>query len=172
MLKSARAFNATRHARDGKVRDAVRERDAAAINEAVLTIVADGSAKMELVRKGELAISLESLTEVVDWGIRTFGSYVGESLRFFFRLPRIEFLHFRLDRHQPNRDSYNNSPPFPANCRSFPSYSISHVCSFPPYDLERLERAWRQIAALQGAIPWRGFSRFRRKDTAGTNCSR
>lgn len=80
MLKSARAFNAARHARDGKVRDAVRERDAAAINEAVLTIVAEGTAMMERVRKEEVSLNLDSLVEVVEWGIRTFGSYVGEFL--------------------------------------------------------------------------------------------
>ena len=35
MLKAARIHNPARHARDGRVRDAVRERDAARINEAV-----------------------------------------------------------------------------------------------------------------------------------------
>ena len=79
MLKSARIFSLERHSRDTKVRDAVRERDAASINEAVLTIVADGVEKMTRIRKGEANPSLmDRLVEVVDWGIRAFGSYVGE----------------------------------------------------------------------------------------------
>lgn len=78
MLKAARTFNAIRHTRDARVRDAVRDRDAAGINEAVLTIVADGAETMSRVRKGEVDMSVDRLVEVVDWGIRTFGSYVGE----------------------------------------------------------------------------------------------
>ena len=80
MLKSARSFNITRHARDGKVRDAVRERDAPAINDAVLTIVADAANKLREVRKSGSETSTDRLVEVVDWGIRAFGSYVGQSL--------------------------------------------------------------------------------------------
>lgn len=83
MIKSARAFNAVRHARDARVRDAVRERDAARINEAVLTIVVDGAEKMAALRKNsgsqEIEQELDGSVEVVDWGIRTFGSYVGMS---------------------------------------------------------------------------------------------
>jgi exportin-T len=77
-LKSARAFNITRHARDGKVRDAVRERDAPAINDAVLTIVADSATKLSETRAAGTEALLEKLEEVVDWGIRAFGSYVGQ----------------------------------------------------------------------------------------------
>lgn len=81
IIKSARTFNAARHARDGRVRDAVRDRDAAAINEAVLTIVADGLERMSRLRKGDLTPGaekeLDMATEVVDWGTRTFTSYVG-----------------------------------------------------------------------------------------------
>ena len=77
MLKSARSFSAVRHARDGKVRDAVRARDAQGINEAVLTIVASAAEKMAQVRKGEITAPINQITEVVDWGVRTFGSYVG-----------------------------------------------------------------------------------------------
>lgn len=81
MIKSARQFNTVRHSRDARVRDAVRERDAARINEAVLTIVADGVERMSGLRKVEGSSSsareLEGVIEVVDWGIRTFGSYVG-----------------------------------------------------------------------------------------------
>nr|GAT60781.1 predicted protein [Mycena chlorophos] len=72
-LKAARAFNQARHVRDARVRDAVRERDAAGINEAVLTIVADG---IEMIKKNGRTGS-ESPVDVVDLGIRTFSSYVG-----------------------------------------------------------------------------------------------
>jgi exportin-T len=80
MIKAARPFNAVRHGRDARVRDAVRERDAAKINEAVLTIVADGAERMSNLRKSkssDTARELDTVVEVVDWGIRTFGSYVG-----------------------------------------------------------------------------------------------
>ena len=81
MLKAARQHNSARHARDGNVRDAVRERDAARINEAVLTIVAANVDKMTKLRAEDATSNtrreLETAEEVVDWGIRTFGSYVG-----------------------------------------------------------------------------------------------
>jgi exportin-T len=81
MLKAARQHNSARHARDSDVRDAVRERDAARINEAVLTIVAANVEKMTKLRvEDESSISrreLDTSEEVVDWGVRTFGSYVG-----------------------------------------------------------------------------------------------
>ncbi|KAG6820945.1 hypothetical protein H0H93_009181 [Arthromyces matolae] len=79
MIKSARPYDADRHARDGRVRDAVRERDAARINDAVLTLIAEGSDRMLTLRKQDNANprDLEAAVEVVDWGIRTFGSYVG-----------------------------------------------------------------------------------------------
>ena len=76
LLKSARSFSSQRHHRDGKVRDAVRERDANKINDAVLTIVADSAEKLNALRKGGDG-GTERLEEVIDWGIRTFGSYVG-----------------------------------------------------------------------------------------------
>lgn len=78
LLKAARTFSQQRHFRDGKVRDAVRDRDAARINEAVLTIVADSSEKLTNARKGESPENSDRLVEVVDWGVRTFGSYVGQ----------------------------------------------------------------------------------------------
>ncbi|TFK72889.1 ARM repeat-containing protein [Pluteus cervinus] len=81
MIKSARAFNQARHNRDGRVRDAVRERDAARINEAVLTIIAEAAERMATLRKqdqtSEVTRELNANIEVADWGIRTFGSYVG-----------------------------------------------------------------------------------------------
>lgn len=81
IVKSARSYSVARQARDTRVRDAVRDRDAAAINEAVLTIVADGVERMGRLRKGDASPTereLDTVTEVVDWGIRTFASYVGE----------------------------------------------------------------------------------------------
>ena len=78
-IKSARTFNPVRHTRDARVRDAVRERDASLINQAVLTIVADGAERMAILRKSD-DVDLKALgdvVEVVDWGVRTFGSYVG-----------------------------------------------------------------------------------------------
>ncbi|KNZ81909.1 Exportin-T [Termitomyces sp. J132] len=79
MIKSARPYDADRHARDARVRDAVRERDAARINEAVLTLVAECSERMLNLRKrvDSNTRDLDAAIEVVDWGIRTFGSYVG-----------------------------------------------------------------------------------------------
>ncbi|KAF8227304.1 ARM repeat-containing protein [Tricholoma matsutake] len=82
IIKSARPYDADRHARDARVRDTVRERDAARINEAVLTLVAEGSERMSNLRKredpsAEVSRELDGVIEVVDWGIRTFGSYVG-----------------------------------------------------------------------------------------------
>jgi exportin-T len=81
MLKAARQYNGARHARDGRVRDAIREQDAARINDAVLTIVSEAAEKMSRLRKGQDGLGskrdLDDAEEVVDWGIRTFGSYVG-----------------------------------------------------------------------------------------------
>ncbi|KAF8968103.1 armadillo-type protein [Flammula alnicola] len=81
IIKSARSFSAARHARDAKVRDGVRDRDAGRINEAVLTIVAEGAERMDELRKNPGAATepreLDHAIEVVDWGVRTFGSYVG-----------------------------------------------------------------------------------------------
>lgn len=79
MIKSARPYNVARQARDARVRDAVRDRDAAGINEAVLTIVVEGAERMEKLKKENSVNSqeLNSAIEVVDWGVRTFGSYVG-----------------------------------------------------------------------------------------------
>ena len=86
IIKSARQHSSVRHARDARVRDAVRERDAVRINEAVLTIVVDAADRMTKLQKGELAPTSErestEVIEVVDWGIRTFGSYVGACVAF------------------------------------------------------------------------------------------
>ena len=85
IIKSARSYSAARQARDTRVRDAVRDRDAAAVNEAVLTIVADGVERMGRLRKGDaspIERELDTVTEVVDWGIRTFASYVGQCWTF------------------------------------------------------------------------------------------
>lgn len=79
VIKGARQFSSERHVRDARVRDAVRERDAARINEAVLTIVADYAERLLALRNEATSTSRETseVLEVVDWGIRTFGSYAG-----------------------------------------------------------------------------------------------
>jgi hypothetical protein len=81
VIKSARQFNPVRHERDGRVRDAVRQRDAAQINRAVLTIVESGSERMAALRgnsdPSDCAPEVDEVIEVVDCGIRTFASYVG-----------------------------------------------------------------------------------------------
>jgi exportin-T len=79
-IKAARSFNITRHQRDGRVRDAVRDRDAAKVNEAVLLIISEAAERMVELRKMEgtdVKKELDAAVEIVDWGIRTFGSYVG-----------------------------------------------------------------------------------------------
>lgn len=81
MLKASRTYNAVRIARDTRVRDAVRIRDALRISEAVLAIVGEGVETMTNLRKLNSFDSrreLDDAVEIVDWGIRTFGSYVGE----------------------------------------------------------------------------------------------
>jgi exportin-T len=81
-IKAARSWNITRHQRDARVRDAVREQDAAKVNEAVLLIVAEAAERMVKLRKidgADVKKELDAVVEIVDWGIRTFGSYVGTS---------------------------------------------------------------------------------------------
>jgi exportin-T len=79
MIKSARSWTQERHSRDARVRDAVRDRDAAKINEAVLTIVAASAERMAVLQESPSSSpDLAGAVEVVDWGIRTFGSYVGK----------------------------------------------------------------------------------------------
>ena len=64
------------------------DRDAPALNEAVLTIVADSVEKMSEVRKGDTSLPSNTLIEVIDWGVRAFGSYVG--MCFYFALIKID----------------------------------------------------------------------------------
>jgi exportin-T len=82
VIKSARAFTGERHQRDGRVRDAVRERDASSINEAVITIVSSNAQRMRGIQTGSSPSTISNselaqAVEVVDWGVRTYGSYVG-----------------------------------------------------------------------------------------------
>lgn len=58
----------------------MRERDIAKVNEAVLLIIAEAAERMVELRKMDgpnAKKELDGAVEVVDWGIRTFGSYVG-----------------------------------------------------------------------------------------------
>jgi exportin-T len=79
LLKNARTFSAERMARDGRVRDLVRERDAQELNAAVLAIVLDAKAKLDQVRAAGGTTHGEPAEEVVDLGVRAFASYVRES---------------------------------------------------------------------------------------------
>jgi hypothetical protein len=101
--------------RDARVRDAVRERDAARINEAVLTIVVDYAARLQVLRKAEAATSREmsEVLEVVDWGIRTFGSYAGPSrILNLLRISKTSDLSGnRLGRHKSHGDPNNGPTP-------------------------------------------------------------
>lgn len=76
IMKNARAFSAERMARDGRIRDLVRERDAAKINQAVLTIVVDAKQKIDQLRANSVEDKSKLMEEVVDLGIRSFASYV------------------------------------------------------------------------------------------------
>jgi hypothetical protein len=147
MIKSARTFSQTRHARDARVRDSVRERDAAGINEAVLTIVADGAGKMAALRKAEAFTEttreLEGVIEVVDWGVRTFGSYVGKlrsihSLRHFdsYALP------IRMDRHQSYRNPKYDPITLHAIIRPILADPAGDLPIPATYRVQRPQRAW------------------------------
>jgi exportin-T len=88
LIKSARSFSAQRHARDIRVRDGVRERDAAKVNGAVLTIVSDRAERLSELRKNPAAATdpqeLDHVIEVIDWCMRAFGSYVGAPSNLLF----------------------------------------------------------------------------------------
>jgi exportin-T len=79
LLKNARAFDADRMARDGRIRDLIREKDAPNINQAVLTIIVSGQEKLVRIRAGQLNEKLSLIEEVVDLGVRAFASYVRRS---------------------------------------------------------------------------------------------
>jgi exportin-T len=76
ILKNARIYNAERVVRDTRIRDRIREKDAAAINQAVLTIVAEGKQRLDAIRRDQRTESLGESQEVVDLGVRAFASYV------------------------------------------------------------------------------------------------
>ncbi|KIM27530.1 hypothetical protein M408DRAFT_329975 [Serendipita vermifera MAFF 305830] len=87
LIKNARSFTAERMARDGRVRDLVRERDAQEINAAVFAIVVDAKTKLDQVRvaaaggemasaSGNLSVEERLAEDVVELGIRAFASYV------------------------------------------------------------------------------------------------
>ena len=76
ILKNARIYNAERVVRDTRIRDRVREKDAAEINQAVLTIIAEGKQRLDATRRAQRAESLGESQDVVDLGVRAFASYV------------------------------------------------------------------------------------------------
>ncbi|QRV89824.1 exportin-T protein [Ceratobasidium sp. AG-Ba] len=79
-LKSARSFAASRHARDGRVRDAVRTKDAVGVNSDVLGVLEEVARRLEAVRAGGPVgtdgLGAQQLTELVELAIRAFASYV------------------------------------------------------------------------------------------------
>ncbi|KAG8814048.1 pre-tRNA nuclear export protein [Serendipita sp. 399] len=81
ILKNARHFSAERMARDGRIRDLVREKDAAKINAAVLAIVIESKQALDQARVENVKVKVSTLEEVVDNGVRAFASYVLEKLK-------------------------------------------------------------------------------------------
>ncbi|KAG8712895.1 pre-tRNA nuclear export protein [Ceratobasidium sp. 395] len=79
-LKSARSFAASRHARDGRVRDAVRTKDAVGVNSAVLSVLEEVFGRLEAIRAGGPVgpdgLGAQQLTELVELAVRAFASYV------------------------------------------------------------------------------------------------
>jgi exportin-T len=78
ILKNARNFNPERLARDGRIRDLVRDRDAAKINEAVLAIVGDAKQRLDQLNAAgdQVGKKQTNVEELVDLGIRAFASYI------------------------------------------------------------------------------------------------
>ena len=72
LLKSARPYTAERNERDGKLRDEVREKEAPAMHEAILSVWEEALGRME---GGEG----QGWAEVVEWAVRAYGGYVRES---------------------------------------------------------------------------------------------
>ncbi|KDQ14828.1 hypothetical protein BOTBODRAFT_32183 [Botryobasidium botryosum FD-172 SS1] len=76
-LKAARTFDAARHARDAKVRDEVRSRDAAGMSEAVLAIIAEGEERLAGLRsQGGGGPEIEKVQEAVEYGVKAFAGIV------------------------------------------------------------------------------------------------
>lgn len=136
VIKGARQFSSERHVRDARVRDAVRERDAARINEAVLTIVADYAERLLTLRKEATATSRETseVLEVVDWGIRTFGSYAGLSRNRNFYVSNS--FADRLGRYQSDCNANDDPTPFYLVVRSIIVRSYGCCRSLAAYRFE------------------------------------
>ncbi|KAF7968962.1 hypothetical protein HWV62_28753 [Athelia sp. TMB] len=133
MIKSARNYNAIRNTRDGRVRDAVRDRDAASINEAVLTIVADGAERMGQMRgKGQpitsSSVSLDDVVEVVDWGDGTSAEISSEATGMLKEILPV-MLQFMADEYD---DTCSTVFPLLSNVLS--SYKRSRKMSSEPID--------------------------------------
>jgi exportin-T len=80
LLKSARAFVPERHARDAKVKDLVRERDARGLSDAVAGIVTECVSNLNNFGSTYDKQETDALQEVVEWGLKAFGSYIRELL--------------------------------------------------------------------------------------------
>jgi exportin-T len=76
LLKSARAFLPERHARDSKVKDLVRERDARGLSDAVIGIVTECVTTLNNFGTTYDKTESDSLQEVIEWGLKAFGSYI------------------------------------------------------------------------------------------------
>ena len=102
-----------------------------------------------MMEKGETDVSkwreaVGEVEEMVDLGIRTFGSYVGACAVLYARLWLTSFA--RLDRHQPDCDADDCAPLVHAARRLLPSHPSRYLCLFVAYRVKRLERARRQAA--------------------------
>jgi exportin-T len=75
MLKSARNASRPRLQRDSRLRDALREKDAPQVSEAVLAIITEGEERLASVRREGVARPA-ALEDIVGLGMRTFASIV------------------------------------------------------------------------------------------------
>ncbi|KAH7106341.1 ARM repeat-containing protein [Auriculariales sp. MPI-PUGE-AT-0066] len=77
LLKSAREFTTERHARDARIRDAIRNGDdASRMNSAVLALIVDAVDKVRAAREAGKAATIGPHLEIVHWGLRAFALYI------------------------------------------------------------------------------------------------
>lgn len=66
-----------RHARDARVRDEVRSRDAGGVSEAVLAIIAEGEDRLTALRsQASGGPEADKVAEVVQYGVKAFAGIV------------------------------------------------------------------------------------------------